>query len=281
LGNLGKLAASKLTNYDKASQWKPELGSLYDLKVTDIDGNPYDLAQLKGKVSLVCNVASECGYTKCGYQFLQEEQNKYSSRGFTVLGFPCNQFMGQEPGEAKDIKDFAIQHFKVTFPLFSKADVNGTNTQPVFTYLKSVYPGDVPWNFHGMWLINEDGIPIHRYQHQRYPEIDTSIKQALDDRDQRLKEHNGTETAAVVEQEDKRNSSQPGKTMRNGRTVHTQCAGEQRLGNLARCYETAAGWAGSLIRWSTVRHGHASTTSRRTVTLADATTAEGAGTALQ
>jgi len=184
-----KFAASKLTNYDKASQWKPEMGSLYSLKAKDIDGNDYDLSQLRGKVTLVCNVASECGYTGCGYKFLQEEQTKYANRNFTVLGFPCNQFGKQEPGEAKDIKDFAINSFHATFPLFTKADVNGPNTQPVFAYLKQVYPGDVTWNFHGMFLINEEGIPIKRIQHQRYPEIDEDIKKALDDRDARIKQH--------------------------------------------------------------------------------------------
>jgi len=189
LGQLGKFAASKIIGYDKASQWKPEMGSLYDYKVTDIDVKEYDLNQLRGKVSLVCNVASECGYTGCGYKFLEEEQTKYHDRGFTVLGFPCNQFGGQEPGDNKDIKDFAEKSFQVTFPLFAKNDVNGKNTQPIFKYLKDVYPGDVTWNFHGMFIINEDGIPIKRFQHQKYPEIDASIKQALDDRDAKHKTH--------------------------------------------------------------------------------------------
>jgi len=194
LSQLGKFAASKLSNYDKASQWKPEMGSLYSLKVKDIDGNPYDLAQLQGKVTLVCNVASECGYTGCGYKFLQEEQTKYEARGFTVLGFPCNQFGKQEPGDPADIKDFAKSSFNVTFPLLEKNDVNGPQTQPVFSYLKQVYPGDVTWNFHGMFVINEDGIPIHRFQHQRYPEIDAAVKKALDDRDARHN-NNGNNTA--------------------------------------------------------------------------------------
>ena len=91
--------------YDKASQWKPEMGSLYDVQVRDLDGRPFDLSALRGKVSLVCNVASECGYTKCGYTFLEEEQQKHAKRGFTVLGFPCNQFGGQEPGGPQDIRE--------------------------------------------------------------------------------------------------------------------------------------------------------------------------------
>ena len=94
-------------NYDKASQWKPELGSMYDLKANDLDGRPFDLTALKGKVALVCNVASECGYTKCGYAFLEEEQQKWGKRGFTVLAFPCNQFGGQEPGGPQDIRESA------------------------------------------------------------------------------------------------------------------------------------------------------------------------------
>jgi len=193
-----KFAKSKLIPYNEASQWKPGMGSLYDLHVKDIDGADYDLGQLRGKVSLVCNVASECGYTGCGYKFLQEEQQKYESRNFTVLGFPCNQFGKQEPGEAKDIKDFAHKSFNATFPLFSKSDVNGPDTQPVFKYLKSVFPGDVTWNFHGMFIINEEGIPIARIQHQKYPEIDAQIKQALDDRDERIKQKGNTETTSTA-----------------------------------------------------------------------------------
>ena len=97
-------------SYDKASQWKPEMGSLYDLQVNELGGGAYDLQALRGKVSLVCNVASECGYTKCGYTFLEEEQQKYGARGFTVLGFPCNQFGGQEPGEPQDIRESDTPH---------------------------------------------------------------------------------------------------------------------------------------------------------------------------
>jgi len=202
ISQLGKLAISRFSHYDKSSQWKPELGSLYDIKgVNDLDGKPYDLSKLKGTVSLVCNVASECGLTKCGYQFLVEEQTKYASRDFTILAFPCNQFMSQEPGDAKDIRDFAVNNFHATFPLFTKADVNGPNTQPVVTYLKAVYPGDVTWNFEGMFLINEDGIPIGRFQTQKYPVVDAAIKQALDDRDERNKTAAAThiETPAATE----------------------------------------------------------------------------------
>jgi len=180
--NVGKHFMSK-KRYDTASQWKPEMGSLYDLKANDLDGKPYDLSQLKGKVTLVCNVASECGYTKCGYQFLQEEQQKYASRGFTVIAFPCNQFGGQEPGGSQDIRDFAVNSFHATFPLLEKSEVNGPNTHPVFSYLKAVYPGDVTWNFHGLFVINEDGIPIRRFFREPYPEIDAFIGKALDDRD--------------------------------------------------------------------------------------------------
>ena len=210
--------------YDKQSQWKPEMGSLYDLKVNDLDGKPFDLTALKGKVSLICNVASECGYTKCGYQFLQEEQAKYGGRHFTVLGFPCNQFGGQESGGPQDIREsphathptprlhshhphhhhllsypaysltssppslsalfsFAVKSFHVTFPLLEKTDVNGANTHPVFQYLKQVYPGDVNWNFHGLFVVNEEGIPIRRFNKEPYPVIDEFIGKALDERD--------------------------------------------------------------------------------------------------
>ena len=104
LTNLPRFVLSK-SHYDKQSEWRPEMGSLYDLQCRDLDGRPYPLSQHRGQVSLVVNVASECGYTKCGYQFLQEEQSKYGGRGFTVLAFPCNQFGAQEPGGAQDIRE--------------------------------------------------------------------------------------------------------------------------------------------------------------------------------
>ena len=172
-----------------------------------------------------------CVQTKCGYQFLQEEQAKYGSRGFTVLAFPCNQFGGQEPGGPQDIREytfktttrartagrqqllssllpaashsslravlsslsaarrvcrvvsFAVTTYHTEFPLLEKTDVNGPNTHPVFSYLKQVYPGDVTWNFHGLFVINEQGIPIRRFHKEPYPDIDAFIGQALDDRD--------------------------------------------------------------------------------------------------
>jgi glutathione peroxidase len=179
---MGKFALSK-SKYDTSSQWKPEMGSFYDLSINDLDGKPFNLSSLRGKVALVSNVASECGYTKCGYQFMVDEQKKYEARNFTCLGFPCNQFGGQEPGDAKDIKDFAVSAFKVSFPLFEKVEVNGPNTHPVWQYLKRVYPGDVSWNFHGWFVLNAEGIPVARFNKEPYEQIDAFIKKVLDDRD--------------------------------------------------------------------------------------------------
>jgi len=197
IGGVAKFAFSK-AHYDKASQWKPEMGSMYDLKANDLDGKPFDMQSLKGKVTLVCNVASECGYTKCGYQFLEEEQKKYADRNFTVLGFPCNQFGGQESGGPQDIRDFAVKSFNVTFPLLEKTDVNGPNTHSVFSYLKGVYPGDVSWNFHGLFVVNEDGIPVGRFNKEPYPLIDEFINKTRDERDKRLSSSASTASSTTA-----------------------------------------------------------------------------------
>jgi glutathione peroxidase len=140
------------------------------------------LCQYAGKVVLVVNVASSCGYTP-QYEGLQATYAKYAAQGFTILAFPCNQFGSQESGDATQIRDFCSSTYKVTFPLFEKVDVNGSNTHPVYTWLKA-QPGasaDIGWNF-TKFLIGRDGKLAKRWASQIEPEnaaVTSEIEAAL------------------------------------------------------------------------------------------------------
>ncbi|MFO0814314.1 MAG: glutathione peroxidase [Gemmatales bacterium] len=136
--------------------------------VKNIDGKDVNLADYRGKVVLVVNVASQCGYTK-QYTGLQKIYEKYKDDGFVILGFPCNQFGGQEPGTEADIKQFCSSKYSVTFPLFAKIDVNGDNTSPVYAALKGQKAGDIKWNFE-KFLINKKGEVVARYGSKTTPE---------------------------------------------------------------------------------------------------------------
>ena len=125
-----------------------QAGSLYDIPVKDIDGKPTTLSSYKGKVLLIVNVASRCGFTP-QYTALEATYKKYSDQGFVILGFPCNQFGGQEPGSDAEIKQFCTSKFAVTFPLFEKIDVNGANRHPLYEQCSgkdSPFPGNIGWN---------------------------------------------------------------------------------------------------------------------------------------
>jgi glutathione peroxidase len=138
--------------------------SLYDLSAKDIDGRPVKLESYRGKVLLIVNVASECGYTP-QYQGLQTLFEKYESKGLVVLGFPCNQFGAQEPGTNAEIKSFCSSKFHVTFPLFEKIDVNGGKRDPIYAQLAgptSPFPGDIKWNFN-KFLVGRDGKILKRF----------------------------------------------------------------------------------------------------------------------
>ena len=151
--------------------------SLYDISLKDIDGKATTLAPLKGRVLLIVNVASECGYTP-QYQGLQAVFTKYEGKGLTVLGFPCNQFGGQEPGTNAEIKTFCSTTFHVTFPLFDKIDVNGANRHPLYAALAgkaSPFPGDIKWNF-GKFVIGRDGKILARFDSKFEPESPEVIK---------------------------------------------------------------------------------------------------------
>jgi glutathione peroxidase len=158
-------------------------GSIHQTTVKDIDGKQTTLDAYKGKVLLIVNVASRCGFTP-QYKELESIYEKYKDRGFVVLGFPCNQFGSQEPGTDAEIKEFCSSKYNVTFPLFDKIEVNGPNRHPLYTSLAgkdSPYPGDIKWNF-SKFLISRDGKIIKRYDSKVVPdspEVTAAIEAAL------------------------------------------------------------------------------------------------------
>ena len=155
----------------------------YTTPVTQIDGTETDLSAYSGQVLLIVNTASACGYTP-QYQGLQALYQRFKDQGFSVLGFPCNQFGGQEPGTADEIQDFCEKKFSVTFPLFAKIDVNGPDTHPLYQQLKSAKPGllgsqDIKWNF-TKFLVSRDGQVQKRYGSQKDPnDLEPAVLEAL------------------------------------------------------------------------------------------------------
>lgn len=134
--------------------------SIYDHPVTALDGSGADLHDFEGKTALIVNVASKCGLTP-QYEGLEQLQRTYGDQGFTVLGFPCNQFLGQEPGTSEEIATFCSTTYGVTFPMFEKIDVNGDDQHPLYAELTQVEDadgaaGDVQWNFE-KFLVAPDG----------------------------------------------------------------------------------------------------------------------------
>lgn len=155
--------------------------SIYDFKLIDIDANPVSLSDYKGKVLLIVNTASQCGFTP-QYQGLERLYQDLKPQGFAVLGFPCDQFGNQEPGDSAAIKGFCELNYGVTFPLFEKIEVNGDNTHPLFQFLKDAQPGllgkDIKWNF-TKFLINRDGEVVNRFAPNTEPESLRSKIEAL------------------------------------------------------------------------------------------------------
>ncbi|MDE2362048.1 MAG: glutathione peroxidase [Hyphomicrobiales bacterium] len=147
--------------------------SIYDFTADTLDGKPQKLSAYEGKALLVVNTASKCGFTP-QYAGLEKLHEDLKARGFEVLGFPCNQFGAQEPGDAEEIKNFCSLTYDVSFPMFAKVDVNGANTHPLFAWLKTAKPGllgseGVKWNF-TKFLIDRAGQPVARYAPQVKPE---------------------------------------------------------------------------------------------------------------
>ena len=146
--------------------------TVYDIPVNKITGEGASLGDYRGKVLLVVNVASKCGLTP-QYEGLEQLQKTYEDRGFSVVGFPCNQFAGQEPGTAEEIQTFCSTTYGVTFPLFEKIDVNGENQSPIYAELEKTadadgYSGDVRWNFE-KFLVSKDGA-VTRFAPQVTPD---------------------------------------------------------------------------------------------------------------
>ncbi len=153
--------------------------SIYDAPVNTLAGEPANLTDYKGKALLIVNVASQCGLTP-QYAGLQELHDKYSDRGFEVLGFPCNQFGAQEPGTADEIKTFCETSYGVTFPLFEKIDVNGENRHPLYEQLTQKEDaegkaGDVVWNFE-KFLVSPEGDIVQRFRPLVTPEDPTLVE---------------------------------------------------------------------------------------------------------
>ncbi len=157
--------------------------SVYDFKVKDIHAKEVSLSEYKGKPLLIVNVASQCGLTP-QYDGLEKLYEKYKDQGFAVLGFPCNQFGGQEPGSETEIKTFCETSFGVKFPLFAKIDVNGPNAHPLYQYLVKERPGilnteAIKWNF-TKFLIDKDGNPVKRFAPTTLPaDIEPELKKVL------------------------------------------------------------------------------------------------------
>lgn len=144
----------------------------YKLSAKSLQGKETPMNSFAGKTVLVVNTASKCGLTP-QYDGLQKLYEKYQSKGLTILGFPCNQFANQEPGDEKSIAEGCIINYGVTFPMFSKVDVNGKYTHPIFKYLKEKLPGtigkSIKWNF-TKFLIDKDGNPVKRFAPTTRPE---------------------------------------------------------------------------------------------------------------
>ncbi len=159
-------------------------GSFFDLEAVGIDGQPFKFASLQGGVVLVVNVASKCGFTS-QYEGLEALYQKYKDRGLVIVGFPSNDFMGQEPGTNEDIKSFCSLNYGVSFPLFAKGPVKGAKKQAVYRFLTeqsgSKFAGDPGWNF-VKFLVGRDGKVVDRFSSMTTPESEdliASVERAL------------------------------------------------------------------------------------------------------
>jgi glutathione peroxidase len=159
------------------------MGTIYDFSVKDIHGKAVKLDRYRGKMLLIVNTASECGFTP-QYKGLEAMYGKLHGKGLEVLGFPCNQFGGQEPGGEKEIAQFCELNYGVTFPMFAKVDVNGDNAAPLFKFLKAAQPGllgseAIKWNF-TKFLVDREGNVVKRYAPNDTPEaIAKDVEKAL------------------------------------------------------------------------------------------------------
>ena len=157
--------------------------SIYDIEVRAIDGRTTTLAEHRGKAMLIVNVASQCGFTP-QYKGLEELYLKFKNRGFVVLGFPCNQFGAQEPGSEAEIQNFCSTKYSVSFPMYSKVEVNGEGAHPLFAHLKKSAKGllgteAIKWNF-TKFIVGKDGNVIERFAPQSAPaSLESDIQKIL------------------------------------------------------------------------------------------------------
>ena len=142
--------------------------SIYDFTVKNRDGSDFKLEEFKGKVLLIVNTATGCGFTP-QYEGLEKLYQKYKDKGFEILDFPCNQFFGQAPGTDEEIHSFCTLKYNTTFPRFKKIEVNGKNADPLYEYLKTQQPGRIKWNF-TKFLVDRDGNVIDRFGPADKPE---------------------------------------------------------------------------------------------------------------
>jgi glutathione peroxidase len=179
---IGFALVALLVVYNSNSEDKTMSGNIYQFSAKTIDGAEKSLADYKGKVVLIVNVASKCGFTK-QYEGLEKLYKKYKDKGLVILGFPCNQFGSQEPGSSEEIKSFCSLTYGVSFDMFEKIDVNGENAHPLYKFLTSEKKGfitsAIKWNF-TKFLINKNGEPIERFATQTTPEsLESKIEEAL------------------------------------------------------------------------------------------------------
>lgn len=159
------------------------MSNFFDFQLKALGGNDLPLSEFKGKTILVVNVASKCGLTP-QYKALEALQNQYQDKSFTVIGVPCNQFMGQEPGTDEEIQTFCSTKYDITFPLTGKIEVNGEGRDALYTFLagdKAKFPGDIQWNFE-KFLISKEGEVLQRFSPKVEPdasEVITAIEAAL------------------------------------------------------------------------------------------------------
>ncbi|CAK9310008.1 unnamed protein product [Citrullus colocynthis] len=157
--------------------------SIHEFTVKDFKGKDVNLNVYKGKVLLVVNVASKCGFTDSNYSQLTDLYNRYKDRDFEILAFPCNQFLKQEPGTSQDAQEFACTRYKAEYPIFQKVRVNGPDTAPVYKFLKATSNGflgsRIKWNF-TKFLVDKEGVVINRFGPTTSPlAIEDDIKKAL------------------------------------------------------------------------------------------------------
>ncbi len=171
LAIVGAFAMSQAVSAEDQAAAKPP--AALNFKVQSLEDKEVDLAQYRGKVVLVVNVASKCGLTP-QYKALEAVYQKYKDRGLVILGFPCNQFRGQEPGTAEEIRKFCTSKYNVTFPLMAKVEVNGSGTCDLYKYLQALEakpkgPGEITWNFE-KFVIGRNGEVVARFQPRTVPD---------------------------------------------------------------------------------------------------------------